>query len=128
MYHDLSCAAITSAPFLVNVVVITWKKHLSRFSVPPVDFNISFQSCASCYVRFITSSIDSCLPPVFDILLLSTNSSISMIVLNVPCGSLYCDPYRCLSCMSKAIDTSFPHPVAETVLPWPEPNTGELDE
>ena len=40
MCHDSSCAAITGTPFRVNVVVITWKKDLRRFSVPPVDFCI----------------------------------------------------------------------------------------
>ena len=128
MYHDLSCAAMTGAPFRVKDVVITWKKHLSKFSVPPIAFKISFQSCASRCVCFITSAIDSCFSPVFDILLLSTNPNIPMIVLNVPCGSLYCDPYLCLSCMSSAIDTSLHHPVVDIVIPWPDSNTSESDE
>ena len=128
MYHDLSCAAITGVPFHVNVVVITWKKHLNKFNVPPVAFNISFQSCALCCVHFITSAIDSCSSPVFDILLFSTNPSIPIIVLDVPSESLYYNLYLCLSCMSSAIETRFLHPIAETVLSCPKPKTGESDE
>ena len=109
-------------------MVMTWKKHLSKFSVPAVAFNISFQSWALCCVRFITSAVDSCFPPVLDILLTLTNPSIPIIVLNIPWGPLYCDPYICLLCMSSTIDTSFPHPVAEMVLPWFDLNTGDSDE
>ena len=63
--------------------------------------------------------------PVFEMLLSLTKPSIPMIVLKVPSGSLYCNPNRCLSCMSNVIDTSFPHPVADTVLPCPDPKTGD---
>ena len=64
-------------------------------------------------------------PPVFEMLLSSTNPNIPMIVLKEPSGSRYCDPNRCLSCISNTIDTNFPHPVADTVLPCPDPNTIE---
>ena len=99
MYQDSSRTAMTGAPFYEKVVVMTWKKYLSKFRVPPVAFNILFQSCASCCVRLITSSIYSCFSPVFEMLLSSTKSSILMIVLKVPSGSLYYNPNRCLYCI-----------------------------
>ena len=51
-----------------------------------------------------------------------------MIVLKVPSNSLYYDPNRCLLCRSNAPDTDFPNPVADTILPCPEPNTGNFVE
>ena len=61
IYQDLSCAAMTGAPVCEKVIAMTWKKHFSKFSVPPVAFKILFQSCASYWVLLMTSSIDSCL-------------------------------------------------------------------
>ena len=66
--------------------------------------------------------------PVFEMLLSSTKPNIPMIVVKTPSGSRYFDPNRCLLCISNAMDTNFPHPVADTVLPCPEPNTGDSDE
>ena len=96
MYQDILRAAMIGAPLYEKVVVMIWKKHFSKFRVPLVAFNISFQSCVSCCVRLITSLIDSCFSPVFKILSSSTNSNIPMIVLNVPLKSMYCDPNRYL--------------------------------
>ena len=38
MYQDLSCAVMAGVPVCEKVVEITWKKHLSKLSVPPVAF------------------------------------------------------------------------------------------
>ena len=65
--------------------------------------------------------------PVFEILLSSTKLSMPTTVVNTPSGSRYCDPNRCLLCRSNAMDTNFPRPVADTVLPCPDPNTGDSD-
>ena len=46
-------------------------------------------------------------------ILKATKPSIPIIVVKTPSGSRYCDPNRCLSCRSNAIDTSFPHPVVQ---------------
>ena len=62
MYQDLLCDAMTGTPARENVVEMTRKEHLSKLRVPPVAFEVSFNSCALCWVRLMTSSIDSCFP------------------------------------------------------------------